>query len=356
MADLSLIKIGKRYDERDIIKDLDLHVNSGEMVCLLGPSGSGKTTTLRMIGGFISPSSGQITIDGKDVTRLPPEHRPTAMVFQQYALWPNMTAFQNIGFGLKLRRLGRSAIAKKVDEVLELVDLRGFERYYPAQLSGGQQQRVALARALVLEPKVLLLDEPLSNLDAQLRYKVREDIRNIQQRAGITTVFVTHDQDEALSVSDRIAVLSDGHIEQFDTPDNLYLNPQTSFVAKFIGSMNVFRATVRNGMVYSSGQPVVPYDSTTTECDEDMEVAVRPEDIQLTQEDGAPGRVVRRVPRGHYAELMLETAVGTLRAFVPNHTPVSDTVTFRFQRVLVYREQHLVASSDDVSSPMVAQM
>jgi putative spermidine/putrescine transport system ATP-binding protein len=379
MAELSLIKIGKQYGDRDIIKDLDLHVASGEMVCLLGPSGSGKTTTLRMIGGFISASSGQITIDGKDVTHVSPEHRPTAMVFQQYALWPNMTVFQNISFGLKLRRLSRSAIARKVDEVLELVDLAGFERYYPAQLSGGQQQRVALARALVLEPKVLLLDEPLSNLDAQLRYKVREEIRDIQQRAGITTVFVTHDQDEALSVSDRIAVLSDGHIEQFDTPDKLYRNPQTSFVARFIGSMNVFRASVQNGMVYAAGRPAVPYDFATTECDRELEVAVRPEDIELTHESGATvgvhvtaehdagaqgsgqaggggaqggsshmtgaqGRVLRRIPRGHYAELMLETAIGTLRAFVSNHEPVSDTVTFRFQRVLVYEEQQLLAS------------
>jgi ABC-type Fe3+/spermidine/putrescine transport system ATPase subunit len=204
---------------------------------------------------------------------------------------------------------------------------------------------------LVLTPKVLLLDEPLSNLDAQLRYKLREEIREIQQRVGITTVFVTHDQDEALSISDRVAVLSEGRIEQFDTPDNLYLNPETIFVAKFIGSMNVFRATVHNGMVYASGHTVIPCDATTAECNEETELAVRPEDIQITKGTGAHGRVVRRIPKGHYAELILETGVGLLRAFVSNHTQVSETVTFRFKRVLVYREQRLIRSTFDVSSP-----
>lgn len=357
MADLSLIEISKSYGNRDIIKNLNLHVNSGEMVCLLGPSGSGKTTILRMIGGFISASAGQITIDGTDVTHMSPEHRPTAMVFQQYALWPNMTVFQNIAFGLKLRRLSRAAIARKVDEALELVDLRGLERYYPAQLSGGQQQRVAIARALVLTPKVLLLDEPLSNLDAQLRYKVREEIREIQQRSGITTVFVTHDQDEALSISDRVAVLSEGRIEQFDTPDNLYQNPQTSFVAKFIGSMNMFRGTVRNGVVYASGHTMIPCDVSSADSAEETELAVRPEDILITSGTGAEGRIVRRIPRGHYAELILETGVGLLRAFVSNNIPLSEMVTFRFQRVLVYRNQKLLTSKfEDSSSRIYAEI
>lgn len=342
MADLSLISVGKRFGDRTIIADLDLHVNSGEMVCLLGPSGSGKTTILRMIGGFINANRGQICIDGQDITHLTPERRPTAMVFQQYALWPNMTVFQNISFGLKLRRLSRSDIRRKVDEALELVDLRGLEKYYPAQLSGGQQQRVALARALVLTPKVLLLDEPLSNLDAQLRYKVREEIREIQQRAGITTVFVTHDQDEALSVSDRVAVLSDGRIEQFDTPDNLYMQPQTSFVARFIGTMNVFLGTVNHGIVTAPDGTQIPCDVATAALVQGItELAVRPEDIVLTDHAGAPGRVVRRVPRGHYAEWVLETALGPLRAFVPNHVPAREHVTFRFQRVLVYEQNQL---------------
>lgn len=346
MAELSLIKIGKHYGNREIIQDLDLHVKSGEMVCLLGPSGSGKTTILRMIGGFIAAGAGQILIDGKDVTRTPPERRPTAMVFQQYALWPNMTVFQNIAFGLKLRHLGKSVIERGVTEALDMVDLRGFERYFPAQLSGGQQQRVALARALVLTPKVLLLDEPLSNLDAQLRYKVREEIREIQRRSGITTVFVTHDQDEALSVSDRVAVLSDGRIEQFDTADNLYMHPRTSFVAKFIGSMNVFRGTVHSGQVFAVDETRIPCDDMSTEARVETELAVRPEDIVLTSGSGATGRIIRRIPRGHYAEWILDTGVGTLRAFVANHIPVSDTVTFRFLRVLVYQDQRLVGLED----------
>lgn len=344
MAELSLKQIRKDYGERTIIKDLNLDVASGEMVCLLGPSGSGKTTILRMIGGFIYPDGGQIWIDGQEFSRSSPDKRPTTMVFQQYALWPHMTIFQNISFGLKMRHMSRRDIVSEVENILDLVDLKGYGSYYPSQLSGGQQQRVALARALVLKPKVLLLDEPLSNLDAQLRVKVREEIRDIQQRAGITTVFVTHDQDEALSVSDRVAVLSEGRIEQFETPVHLYLNPRTSFVANFIGSINMIRGSVHHGMVYAAGQTVIPCDDVTAECDVETDIAIRPEDIQLTDGAGATGRIIRRIPRGHYTELVLETGLGVLRAFVSNHVQVSETVIFRFQRVLVYREKQLVTT------------
>lgn len=345
MADLSLVQVGKRYGDRTIIEGLDLHVQSGEMVCLLGPSGSGKTTILRMIGGFIHSNEGQIIIDGLPVTNVPPERRPTSMVFQQYALWPNMTVYQNIAFGLKLRRLSKREISQRVAEVLQMVDLRGLEKYYPAQLSGGQQQRVALARALVLTPKVLLLDEPLSNLDAQLRHKVREEIREIQQRLHITTIFVTHDQDEAMSVSDRVAVLSEGHIEQFDTPDNLYLHPETNFVARFIGSMNVFRGRIRNGFVYaesSEHNEPVPCEHSNATSTTPVDLAVRPEDILITNDIGATARVLRRLPRGHYAEIVLETSLGTLRAFVPNQLSIGEIVKFRFGRALVYQGGRLV--------------
>ncbi len=243
---LVLTGIGKILGGRTIVDDLDLVVHRGELVCLLGPSGCGKTTTLRMIAGFLEPDAGTVTIDGQDVTRVPPEKRPTAMVFQNYALWPHMSVFDNVAYPLKLRKVPRSEIAVRVHEMLELVNLMHHEKSRPARISGGEQQRVALARALVQRPAVLLLDEPLSNLDAKLRVRVREDIREIQQRLGITTVVVTHDQDEALSISDRVAVMNDGRIEQYSSPVDLYRRPATRFVGGFVGSMNTFEAEVHD--------------------------------------------------------------------------------------------------------------
>ncbi len=343
MAELTLRKVGKGFGDKSVIEGLDLHVASGEMVCLLGPSGSGKTTTLRMIGGFILPDAGYIGIDNVDVTHAMPDKRATAMVFQQYALWPNMTVFQNIAFGLKLRRLSKREICQRVAEILDLVDLQAYEKSYPAQLSGGQQQRVALARALVLRPKVLLLDEPLSNLDAQLRHKVRDEIREIQQQFRITTVFVTHDQDEALSVSDRVAVLSNGRIEQFDTPDNLYRYPKTEFVANFIGSVNMFEGRLANNRIEGSGWSI-PHPSPYSQPLHDVKIAVRPEDIELRHPSSSlpTAAIKRRIPRGHYAELILETAMGEMRAFVPNEYPASETTGFSFRRVLVYKNGQLI--------------
>lgn len=356
MADLKLRNLGKKFGARTIIENLNLDVESGKMISLLGPSGSGKTTTLRMIGGFIKPDDGVITIDNREVTRLTPDKRPTSMVFQQYALWPNMTVFQNISFGLKLRKLSRKEIRERVNQVLDLVDLQSLQQYYPAQLSGGQQQRVALARALVLTPKVLLLDEPLSNLDAQLRHRVRDEIREIQRRSAITTVFVTHDQDEALSVSDRIAVLSDGKIEQFDTPDRLYQRPQTTFVAKFIGSMNMFQGIARGGWIEYEGHRVARYQTTTAECSSALDLAVRPEDIIIAEsESGSPqAAALRRIPRGHYAEIILSSKFGQIRAFVPNGQPISDSVSFYFRRVLVFDNGCLVENAVDSKAQHLA--
>ena len=216
---LAVMAISKNLGGREVVSDLSMTVPSGQLVCLLGPSGCGKTTTLRMIAGFLRPDVGQITIGGIDVTDLPPEDRPTAMVFQNYALWPHMTVFKNVAFGLRLRKLPKREVNDRVMAVLKLVNLERAGDRHPTQLSGGEQQRVALARAIVLEPKLLLLDEPLSNLDAKLRVGVREEIREIQQRLGIAMVFVTHDQDEALSIADRVAVMSGGRIEQFAEPE-----------------------------------------------------------------------------------------------------------------------------------------
>ena len=219
-------------------------IEPGEFVSFLGPSGCGKTTILRMVAGFERPTSGRIIVDGRDVTALPPNRRNVGMVFQAYALFPNMTVAGNIGFGLKIARAGHAEVDRRVAEMLELIGLSGFEKRYPFELSGGQQQRVALARALAARPALLLLDEPLSALDAKIRVSLREQIRSIQRQLGITTIFVTHDQEEALSMSDRIVVMNAGRIEQIGTPFEVYNHPATRFAASFVGTLSVLNATV----------------------------------------------------------------------------------------------------------------
>ena len=315
---------------RTIIDDLDLTVQEGELVSLLGPSGCGKTTTLRMIAGFLEPDSGSIEVQGREVSHLGAEKRPSAMVFQNYALWPHMTVAKNVGFPLRLRKLSKAQITERVETVLELLSLLHHKDSKPARISGGEQQRVALARALVQEPKLLLLDEPLSNLDAKLRVKVRDDIRNLQQSLGITTVIVTHDQEEAMSMSDRIAVMNAGRIEQFSTPAELYARPETEFVATFIGSLNRIEGTFNAGTI-TEGRDVI---------------GIRPEDVILagTPLTGAlPATVERVVPRGHFHEVYIRRADANLRSFVTGQTPhpgqqvhasIAKAMTFREGRLL----------------------
>ncbi|MEW6672744.1 MAG: ABC transporter ATP-binding protein [Thermodesulfobacteriota bacterium] len=226
------------------VNNVSLRVKKGELVTLLGPSGCGKTTALRMIAGFEIPTSGRILIDGEDMGATPPNRRPTTMVFQNYALFPHLTVFENIAYGLKIRRNSAQDIRRKTREIMGLVGLEGFEERSPAQLSGGQQQRVSLARSLVMEPKVLLLDEPLSNLDAKLRVSTRLQIRRIQQRVGITSVYVTHDQDEAMTLSDRVVIMHKGRIMQTGTPQEIYAYPASRFVADFIGKANFLESCV----------------------------------------------------------------------------------------------------------------
>lgn len=238
MQMLRVENLCKSFGETRAVDHVNLEVINGEMLCLLGPSGCGKTTLLMMLSGFLTPDSGSIIMDGIDVTRLPPEKRPTSLVFQNYALFPHLTVFENIAFGLKARKTPLKEINLRVDEMLGIVGLSGKGGRAISQLSGGQQQRVALARALVMKPKVLLLDEPLSNLDAKLRVETRQQIRNIQKSVGITSIFVTHDQEEALTMADRIAVMRDGIIEQHARPQEIYHHPCNRFVADFIGKSN----------------------------------------------------------------------------------------------------------------------
>ncbi len=237
--------VGKRFGSVTAVDRVDLDIAAGELFTLLGPSGCGKTTLLRLIAGFNTPDEGEIAFDGRVVNTLPPYERNIGMVFQNYALWPHMTVFANVAYGLRLRKLPGSEIEARVAEGLRKVNLSGLERRYPGQLSGGQQQRVALARALVLNPHLLLLDEPLSNLDAKIRVQVRAEIRKLQKELGITAVYVTHDQEEALSLSDRVAVMRDGRVLQVGTPKELYERPSTRFVADFVGTNNLVRGQVK---------------------------------------------------------------------------------------------------------------
>jgi putative spermidine/putrescine transport system ATP-binding protein len=242
---LVLKGLTKRYGDRTAVDHLDVSVRNGELIAFLGPSGCGKTTTLRMIAGFIKVDDGSIDIAGKRVDTLPSRLRETAMVFQDYALFPHMTVGENVAFGLKMRKVKKAEIAKRVRDVLELVQLHDVEKKYPRELSGGMRQRVALARAIVVEPQILLLDEPLSNLDAKLRKQLRTSLKELHERIGITTVFVTHDIEEAFYLADRVVVMNAGQVEQFDTPQNIYSSPKSLFVADFIGHTNIIEGELR---------------------------------------------------------------------------------------------------------------
>ena len=323
------------------VDSFSLDVADGELVCLLGPSGSGKSTLLRMVGGFETPTSGAMTIDGEDITRLPPERRPTGMVFQSHALWTHMNVFKNLAFGLKLRKVPASEIKRRVEGVLELVGLGGYGNRAVTQLSGGQQQRVALARSLVLEPKILLLDEPFASLDQHLRERLREEVRDIQQRLKITTLFVTHGQDEALSMADRIVVMRDGRTEQIDRPDIVYREPRTPFVAGFIGSMNSLEGTVSQGVFtaanFSAALPVS--DGPATLC-------VRPEalDLSLVTSE-AHGTVHRVTDYGTHGLVDLALRDGTrVKAMVshPDLFQVGQGVRLVPRALAAYRQGELI--------------
>jgi putative spermidine/putrescine transport system ATP-binding protein len=284
MAFLTLTDISKIFGGVSAVEGFNLDIEKGEFVSFLGPSGCGKTTTLRMIAGFELPTSGKIELDGEDISYHPPNQRNVGMVFQSYALFPNMTVAQNIGFGLKVRKTPEADIKQRVSEMLGLIHLEKHADKYPYQLSGGQQQRVALARALAIRPRVLLLDEPLSALDAKIRVELRQEIRRIQQTMGITTVYVTHDQEEALSLSDRVVVMSQGHMEQVGTPFQIYNYPETEFVASFVGQLNLLPVTEVDLQASScklAGQTVKFDHASKRMVSDKPRLAIRPEELQL---------------------------------------------------------------------------
>ncbi len=292
MTHLSLSNISKQFANNSVVKDFNLDVDKGEFVSFLGPSGCGKTTTLRMIAGFEIPTTGTVTLEGKDITNKAPNQRNVGMVFQAYALFPNMTVAGNIGFGLKIRREKKEAIQATVKEMLALIHLEQRGDSYPYQLSGGQQQRVALARALANHPDVLLLDEPLSALDAKIRVQLRAEIHTIQRKLGITTIYVTHDQEEALSISDRIVVMYEGKIEQVGSPFEIYNFPQTAFVASFVGTLNTTTAEVvdpaANLLRIDGVQLETAEDLKGTRAGDKVTIAIRPERFSfITQEKKA---------------------------------------------------------------------
>lgn len=322
-APVRLEHVSKRFGHVVAVNDVSLEIPGQKMVTLLGPSGCGKTTTLRIIAGLESVSDGRVFIGPREVTHEPASRRPITMVFQSYALFPHLNVFENVAYGLRNLRVPQAEIRTAVADALALVGLAGLEARAPQQLSGGQQQRVALARALVMRPQVLLLDEPLSNLDAKLRKQVRQELRALQQRLGITSIYVTHDQSEALALSDVIVVMRDGVIQQIGPPEELYTRPANAFVARFIGDANLVEAEVRTGAVWVQGYrvPEPPGDRT----DGRRLLMIRPEAIVMVpmetgdpgagtapHESGLPGRVVHAFYQGMSAEYLVDTDAGQL--------------------------------------------
>lgn len=306
---IELKNISKNFEDQQVLKGIDLNVYENEFLTLLGPSGCGKTTLLRIIGGFEEPSNGQLIFDGKDISKVPPYKREVNTVFQKYALFPFLNVADNIAFGLNLKKMDKDVIEQKVSKMLELVGLKGYEKRDVTLLSGGQQQRVAIARALVNEPKVLLLDEPLGALDAKLRKDMQTELKKIQKEVGITFIFVTHDQEEALSMSDTIVVLNDGVIQQIGTPVDIYNEPRNRFVAEFIGESNI----IEGNMIKDC---LVNFDGIDWECvdkgfkeNEDIEVVLRPEDMDVVEvEKGkVSGTIISKVFMGVHYEYLVET-------------------------------------------------
>jgi iron(III) transport system ATP-binding protein len=321
VASVELRGLTKRFGSLAVVDEVSLRIDHGKLVCLLGPSGCGKTTTLRLIAGFLEPSSGEIHVGDRVVSStartLPPENRNMSMIFQSYALWPHMTVEDNITYGLRLRRLDRETVARKLAAILATTRLEPLAQRYPGELSGGQQQRVALARALIVEPETLLLDEPLSNLDANLREEMRFEIRRLHDQYRYTTVYVTHDQSEAMTTADLIAVMNAGRIDQLGTPEDIYDRPQSEFVARFIGASNIIRGVARDETHLGFADTTLRVVGAKLAAGKSAAVAIRQHDIQLAiampqdRQNALKARVVRQVFLGATRDYLVEAADGT---------------------------------------------
>ncbi len=324
MTYLTLDGLAKCYGELSVVEDISLNIERGEFVSLLGPSGCGKTTTLHMVAGFVEPTRGRILLEGRDITQTRPEKRGMGIVFQSYALFPHMSVANNIGFGLEMQGMARSDRAKRVAETLELVRLDGLGERFPRELSGGQRQRVAIARALAIRPNVLLLDEPMSNLDAKLREEMHVELRSIQKQLGITTILVTHDQIEAMTMSDRIAVMHGGRIVQVSTPFEAYEHPESVFASSFLGKTNCIAARItdrqRNCCLVQMGELNVRIPHGSRQYPDDIKVYIRPEKIRMVvSEDSRISSVVRaRMFLGNHWAIEVEGPLGRLRVNIPN--------------------------------------
>jgi putative spermidine/putrescine transport system ATP-binding protein len=334
---ISLHGLTKSFGRTAVVQDVSAEVQRGQLVSFVGPSGCGKTTLLRLIGGFLRPAAGRVLVEGTDITPLPPNLRPTAMVFQTYALFPHLTVADNIGYALAIRRYPKAEIARRVADLLELVQLQGFGERRPLQLSGGQQQRVALARALSLQPKVLLLDEPLSNLDARLRIQMRGEIQRLQRDLALTVIFVTHDQEEAMSLSDRILVMHQGRVLQAGTPSEVYQRPANALVARFVGGANFLEGTLGNGhpgpaqVETSAGPLAITTGVAGLAPGARIQLIIRPEAIRLRpggNGDAGPNRFSGRVEATMYSGAFIRYTVGvdgfhlTVDQADPLHTAV----------------------------------
>ncbi|HET7848210.1 MAG TPA: ABC transporter ATP-binding protein [Pseudolabrys sp.] len=321
MASVELRNLTKRYGVNAVVDDVSLTVEHGKLVCLLGPSGCGKTTTLRLIAGFVEPSEGEIRVGDRVVSTpansLPPEKRNMSMIFQSYALWPHMTVAENIVYGLKLRKMDRATIAKKLEAILATTKLAPLAQRYPGELSGGQQQRVALARALIVEPETLLLDEPLSNLDANLREEMRFEVRRLHDAYRYTTVYVTHDQSEAMTTADLICVMNLGKIEQAGSPEEIYDRPRSEFVARFIGSSNVIKGKGLDQTHVSLGDARIRCTGAAITAGAETAVSIRPHEIRLSSappqqaDNVVQATVIRQVFLGNSRDYMVEVKGGT---------------------------------------------
>jgi iron(III) transport system ATP-binding protein len=321
VASVQLRGLTKQFGSLNVVDDVSLRIDHGKLVCLLGPSGCGKTTTLRLIAGFLEPSSGEIHVGDRVVSSpartLPPEQRNMSMIFQSYALWPHMTVQENITYGLRLRKLDSQTIAKKLKAILGTTKLEPLAQRYPGELSGGQQQRVALARALIVEPETLLLDEPLSNLDANLREEMRFEIRRLHDQYRYTTVYVTHDQSEAMTTADLIAVMNAGRIDQLGAPEDIYDRPQSEFVARFIGGSNIIKGVARDSSHVAFAGATLRVVGAPLKAGENASLAIRQHDIRITtqapegRQNTVKARVRRQVFLGATRDYLVEVGDGT---------------------------------------------